>query len=253
MSLAARIRRGEGPVWGGLKRAAKAVLSFHLPSGSAVRPFWRAMYALHVGVREGWIWARRFFWCEPLFRSQCQAVGSRFQMEELPYIQGRGQIVIGDGVRLSGKPMIAFNHLTREPELLIGDGVFVGHLCEFRIGRRISIGRNCLLAGGVSIADYDGHPLGADARRAGQPSRADEIRPVTIGNDVWIGAGAVVLKGVKIGDRAVVGAHAVVTKDVPPDAVVAGNPARVVKDLTRSAIGRELAPADPRLGLSRGS
>ena len=117
---------------------------------------------MHVGLREGWIWARRFFWCEPLFRSQCQAVGSRFQMEELPYIQGRGRIVIGDGVWLSGKPLIAFNHLTHDPELLIGDGTFVGHMCEFRIGRRISVGRHCLLAGGVSIASSS--PSGSNTR-----------------------------------------------------------------------------------------
>ena len=246
MSVVAKIRRGEGPLWGGLKRLAKGVLSFHLPAGGVLRPFWRAMYAVHVGVREGWIWARRFFWCEPLFRSQCQAVGSRFQMEELPYIQGRGRIVIGDGVRLSGKPLIAFNHLTPDPELLIGDGTFVGHMCEFRIGQRISVGRNCLLAGGVSLADYDGHPLDADARRAGEPSRADGIRPITIGDDVWIGAGAVVLKGVTIGHRAVVGAHAVVTKDVPPDTVVAGNPAVVVKDLARSNVRLQVVVADPR-------
>jgi maltose O-acetyltransferase len=52
-----------------------------------------------------------------------------------------------------------------------------------------------------------------------------------IGDDVWVGNGAMILKGVTIGDRAVVAARAVVTKDVPPDTVVAGNPARVVKTL----------------------
>ena len=73
--------------------------------------------------------------------------------------------------------------------------------------------------------------LRADERRSGVTFTADNVLPVTIGNDVWIGHGAVILKGVRIGDRSVVGARAVVTRDVPADTVVAGNPARVVKSL----------------------
>jgi NDP-sugar pyrophosphorylase family protein len=95
-----------------------------------------------------------------------------------------------------------------------------------------------LIAGGVTIADYDGHPLDDVARRAGAPPLASEIKPVTIGDDVWIGQGAVVLKGVKIGDRAIVGAHAVVTRDVPADCVVAGNPSRIIRE-TRIPDGLE--------------
>jgi acetyltransferase-like isoleucine patch superfamily enzyme len=57
------------------------------------------------------------------------------------------------------------------------------------------------------------------------------MRPVVLGDDVWVGAGAVILKGVTVGDGAVVAARAVVTRDVPADTVVAGNPARVVKRL----------------------
>jgi maltose O-acetyltransferase len=61
------------------------------------------------------------------------------------------------------------------------------------------------------------------------------VRPVRIGDDVWIGTGAVILKGVTIGARAIVGAGAVVNRDVPPDVIVAGNPARVVKNLNGEA------------------
>ena len=69
------------------------------------------------------------------------------------------------------------------------------------------------------------------AIESGEPTPPEGIRPVTIGDDVWIGANALILKGVSIGDRAIVGAGAVVTKDVAADVVVAGNPARVVKRL----------------------
>jgi acetyltransferase-like isoleucine patch superfamily enzyme len=232
MSVISRLKRGEGPVWSRLKRAARAVLAFHLPVNGLTRPLWRGLYGLHVFIRESWIWARRFFWNEPLFRSQCASVGSGLWMEELPYLQGQGRIVLGQGVRLSGKPHFAFcNRHYDAPELLIGDGTFVGHLCDFRIARSIRIGEHCLIAGGVTIADYDGHPVDAGSRRDGATSPLAEVRPVEIGDDVWIGHGAVILKGVNIGDRAVIGAHAIVTRDVPSDCIMAGNPARPVRDL----------------------
>ncbi len=233
MSTLTSIKRGQGPVWSRAKRAARAALAFHLPAGGVTRPLWRGLYAVHVVVRESFIWARRFFWNEPLFRSQCSAVGSGFWMEELPYIQGHGRIVIGHGVRFSGKPHIAFcNRHCDAPALSIGDGTFLGHLCDLRIARSLTIGRHCLIAGGVTIADYDGHSLDAAARRSGDTSPLSGVRPVTIGDDVWIGHGAAILKGVTVGDRAVIGSHAIVTRDVPSDCVVAGNPARAVRDLS---------------------
>lgn len=229
MSLISKLRRGEGPVWGRLKRVARAVLSFHLPVNRLSRPLFRLLYWLHVSARETVIWARRFFWNEPLFRSQCERVGERFQMEELPYLQGDGRIVVGSGVRLSGKPSVHFGRPSPDrPELVLGDGTFVGHGCGFHVSRSVRVGRHCLLAGGVQVYDADGHPLDAARRRAGEPTPPEAVASVVIGDDVWVGTGAVILKGVTVGDRAVIGARSVVTKDVPADAVVAGNPARVV-------------------------
>lgn len=240
-----KLRRGEGPVWGRLKRAARAALGFHLPVNGLTRPAFRALYRLHVGVREGWAWAARFFWYEPLFRSQCEAVGTGLWMEVLPYISGSGRIVLGAGVRLSGKSGIGFGRPGPDrPELVIGDGTFVGHGCGFRIGRSIRIGRHCLLAGGVEVWDLDGHPLDAARRRAGESSPPEQIAPVRIGDDVWIGTGALILKGVTIGDRAVVAARAVVTRDVPADVVVAGSPAKVIRTLA--------PPAGPDIGAAPG-
>ena len=236
MSLTSRLKRGQGPLWSRLKWLVRSVLAFHLPVNRITRPMWRGLYALHVLVRETWIWGRRFFWNEPLFRSQCAAVGSGLWMEELPYVQGHGRIALGSGVRLSGKPHLAFcNRYLDDPELSIGDGTFIGHLCDLRIARSIHIGEHCLIAGGVTIADYDGHPLDAASRRRGGTAPLAEIRPVHIGDDVWIGHGATILKGVTVGDRAVIGTGAVVTRDVPSDCVVVGNPARPVKDLTAAS------------------
>ncbi len=71
------------------------------------------------------------------------------------------------------------------------------------------------------------HPLSRKGRRA----RLARALPVVIGDDVWIGGGCVILPGVTIGNNAVIGAGAVVTRDVPPNSVVVGVPARKVKDL----------------------
>lgn len=229
MSLSAKLRRGEGPVFGPLKRCAKCLLSVHIPVNAVTRPFYRLLYRLHVCIRESWIGVKKFLWTEPLFRSQCESVGTGLRMEELPYIAGSGRIVLGERVRLSGQPQISFGR--GDAELAIGDGTFVGHACGFNAGKSIRIGRHCLLATGVLVYDLDGHPLDAERRRAGEPSADDDIKPVVIGDDVWIGTGALILKGVTIGDRAVVAARSVVTADVPADAIVAGNPAKVVRML----------------------
>jgi acetyltransferase-like isoleucine patch superfamily enzyme len=78
------------------------------------------------------------------------------------------------------------------------------------------------------VYDTDFHPLNSAARRAHDTTKISSA-PVRICEDVWIGADATVLKGVTVGARSIVAAGAVVTRDVPPDTVVAGIPARAVK------------------------
>jgi acetyltransferase-like isoleucine patch superfamily enzyme len=199
------------------------------------RPLFRALHALHVGLREGRDWGLRFFWYEPLFRSQCETVGSGLRLDKLPYINGSGRIVLGNNVHLAGKIDIGFSNRLYDPELIIGDDTFIGHGCSLNVARSICIGRHCLIAGSVRLADFDGHPVDADRRRAKEPTPPEGIRPIVIGDDVWIGTQAIILKGVTVGDRSIVAAGAVVTRDVPPDVVVAGNPARVVKHLQPGA------------------
>lgn len=88
---------------------------------------------------------------------------------------------------------------------------------------RVTIGRRCQIAFGVTISDHDFH------RTFDNGIQNPETLPVVIGDGVWIGMNATILKGVTIGDGAIVAAGAVVTRDVPPRAMVAGVPARIIK------------------------
>jgi glycosyltransferase involved in cell wall biosynthesis/acetyltransferase-like isoleucine patch superfamily enzyme len=211
-----------------------SLLRVSVPVNRLTRPFFRALYLAHVFAREALIVALKFFYYEPLFRGQCEKVGRALWMERLPYIVGKGRIVIGDFVRLSGKPSIAFSSkICTDPRLVVGSHTFIGHGARFAVAREIRIGEHCYIAGGTVVSDNDGHPLDHLERRAGQPPGKEDARPVVIGDDVWIGREAVILKGVTIGDRAVIGTRAVVTRDVPEDTIVAGNPAREIRKVTR--------------------
>jgi len=230
MSIGGRLRKGEGPFWRNAKSAAKWILTWHVPVAGPSKVLFSGGYKIHVGVREFLAWVLRFFYFEPLFRSRCASVGSGLYMERLPYMQGAGVIRLGDNVRLSGKSTFGFSQRhTNDPTLMIGNDVFIGHGCAFDIAERIEIGDHCFVASGVRMADFDGHPLDAAARRRHQPTPAESVRPIKIGNDVWIGEGAAILKGVELGDRVIVGTRAVVTRSVPADSIVAGNPARVIR------------------------
>lgn len=90
----------------------------------------------------------------------------------------------------------------------------------------ITIGEDCQIGPGVQLLTPT-HPLEPEPRR----DKLEAARPITIGDNVWIGGGALVLPGVTIGDDSVIGAGAVVTKDVPANVVAVGNPARPVRSL----------------------
>lgn len=109
-------------------------------------------------------------------------------------------------------------------EITIGRNVFINYNCVMLDCAPIIIGDNTLIGPNVGLYAAS-HPLSPERRLAGNCWAAG----ITIGKNVWIGGSAVILPGVTIGDNAVVGAGSVVTKDVPKNAVVAGNPAKLVK------------------------
>jgi acetyltransferase-like isoleucine patch superfamily enzyme len=105
--------------------------------------------------------------------------------------------------------------------LTLGRNVFINMACRFQDAGGITIGDGSLIGHGCTLTTLN-HAVDPDRRADMVPA------PVTIGRNVWLGAAVTVVPGVTIGDGSVVGAGAVVTKDVPPDTIVAGVPARVI-------------------------
>jgi maltose O-acetyltransferase len=108
----------------------------------------------------------------------------------------------------------------------IGANTFVNYGCVVLDVVPVHIGAHCQLASNVQLLAAT-HPLDADERRAGW----EYGKPITIGDNVWLGGGVIVCPGVTIGDDTVVGAGAVVTRDLPAGVVAVGNPARVLRNI----------------------
>ena len=109
----------------------------------------------------------------------------------------------------------------------VGKNFFANYNCTILDVGTVTIGDNCQMAPNVAIYTA-GHPLHPDTRRTAWEYGI----PVTIGHDVWLGGSVVVCPGVTIGDNVVIGAGSVVTKDIPSNCVAAGNPCRVIREIT---------------------
>ena len=111
--------------------------------------------------------------------------------------------------------------------ITVGKNFYANSYCTIIDVAPVKIGDNVMLGPNVQIITA-GHPIHPDSRN----SKYEYGMPITIGDNVWIGAGAIILPGVNIGNNTVIGAGAVVTKDIPDGVVVAGNPCRILKEIT---------------------
>lgn len=204
--------------------------------GMRTRWLYDALFQLDYLSREAFEWARRSLFATPLFLSQCVCHGTDIAVEQVPEISGPCRIELGSRIRFGGK-IFVLTPPDGSPILSIGDGVFVGHRTTFAVARRIEIGRFTSIGAGSHIADTEAYGYYHRNRTSWDvPARDGAADEVVIEDNVQIGDSCHVLKGVRIGARSVVGAGSVVRASVPPDAVVMGNPARVVK---------RMAPAPP--------
>ena len=132
---------------------------------------------------------------------------------------------VGAGARIEAPFQCAYAH-----NIHLGEGAYLNFGCVILDHAPVRIGRASMLGPHVQIYTVE-HHREAGPRRAGM----EICRPVTIGDDVWIGGGAIILSGVSISDGAIVGAGAVVTRDVAAGTVVAGNPARPITGGARNS------------------
>jgi acetyltransferase-like isoleucine patch superfamily enzyme len=212
------------------------VRNFTLPAPRAVL---RPLLWSYLGLRSVSFWLQRVLISEPLFKAYCTSCGKGVRTGIfIHWIQGNGELIVGDDVVMDGKSSISFGaRFCERPRLSIGSRTIVGHNCILTVAQEVSIGSDCLIASDTFIFDSSGHPADPAARLAKLPPAPEEIRPVKIGNNVWIGRRATICPGVTIGDGSVVSSGAVVTSDVPPYTLVAGNPARRVGSLTPPGSG----------------
>ncbi|TNJ26651.1 Maltose O-acetyltransferase [Giardia muris] len=143
-----------------------------------------------------------------------------------------------------------------ETDARINSPFYCDYGTQIRLGRHCYMNVGCTLldSGSITIGDHclfgphtqlytSSHPFDPEMRRADLETAA----PIVIGDDVWLGGGVIVCPGVTIGARSVVGAGSVVTRDIPPDSLYAGNPARFIRSFVQTpppdTLGQEGAPS----------
>jgi maltose O-acetyltransferase len=144
------------------------------------------------------------------------------RLEGRARVLGKGAIVFGNRVRLTGTTVPLEFAAWRGGRIDIGDGTFINYGTSISAHALISIGRDCNIGQYTIINDNDYHDI-EDHTRVPPP------QPVILEDRVWLGARVIVLKGVRIGHDAAIGAGSVVTHDIPPRSVAVGMPARVVR------------------------
>ncbi|MCZ6830150.1 MAG: acyltransferase [Gammaproteobacteria bacterium] len=186
-----------------------------------LRPYW---------VKKVYLRFRQWY-AEHFLRPACDSLGPHHTIMKPWYVSIDGpNINIGKCVTIIGEPSkrVKLGVWGRDPEsgrITVGDYVLISPGTRISASDEIVIGDSVMIANSVYITDSDWHGI------YDRTERSEKVTPVHIGDNVWLGDHCVILKGVSIGENSVVGANAVVSRDVPPNMVVAGNPAHVVREL----------------------
>jgi len=157
-------------------------------------------------------------------------LGTRLKLDGIAFIGPRVVLQIGKDASIELGRWSWLGHGTKlrchEGLVSIGAKTVMGQECTISAFQHVKIGRECVIADRVMFIDFDHGVVEVE-----RPIRLQGIykRDVNVGNNVWIGYGACILRGVTVGDNAIIGTNSVVTKDVPANAVVAGLPARVIR------------------------
>jgi acetyltransferase-like isoleucine patch superfamily enzyme len=175
-----------------------------------------------------WLFRSAYRWLSGrVYLRKCYSVGSRVSVRGRVRVDANGTICVGNDVRIHSH--LCRTQLSTGPgaQLAIGDETFINHGVALSARQSVTIGKRCQIAPHVTVLDSDYH--GVDDRDGGE-----KCAPVSIADDVWLGTRAIVLRGVSIGKGSVVAAGAVVTKDVPPNTLVGGVPAKELRKISEN-------------------
>ncbi|MDH5833913.1 acyltransferase [Luteimonas kalidii] len=232
------------PLAANLRALRRGLRDFTLPAPRVlVLPYlW-----LFLGLRALVFGARRLLVAEPLFKAYCTRLGRHVTTGiYVPWIQGKGDLEVGDHVHISGKLSVTFAaRFVARPRLRIGARTDIAHDCRIVVGKEVTIGEGVEIAGGVTIRDSGGHPADPARRAAGAPPDEADVKPVAIHDNAWIGSQVLILPGSVIGEGSIISAHSVVAGTVAPYTIVAGNPARRIGTLTPPPDRAHLVTAAP--------
>ncbi len=222
-----KIRRRESPFYRALYQTGKRLMRMDVPIPPSIL---HSLHTLDSGRKQTWDQLALALYYRPLLRSLCTSCGKNLLLERpiLPHISGDLRLHVGDDCCFCGSGVFMANKLFDDPTIIIGDRTYVGFGLLARVAKKISIGSEVLISDGCSISDNPGHRIAAD-QRIDHPPEPSQVKPVVIEDQTWLGARSIIMPGVTIGRGSVVGAGSVVTKDVPPDCLAVGNPAKVVR------------------------
>jgi len=227
-----KIKRAETPFFALLNRTAKGILRFNLPSIKCIHlPLYYVTRFIQVVGNNLF----RKLWSIPVFAARCNKVGKGLSLPNgIPYvIGGHLKFFLGDDVTIY-RSTIGSSKVFDEPKLKVGNRSSIGYGTVISVAQEVKIGDDCMIAPHCIIMDNDDHPLNPLKRLKKEPVGPEDIKPVLIGNNVWIGAYSTILKGATIGDNSVIATHSVITRDVLPNCVYAGYPARpTVRDIDK--------------------
>ena len=199
----------------------------------------RILNVVHYPNYMRLLWWKTYAIWRLRMRGVSMGVSVRLLGSPIVSLKKGSNIVLGDRVVLcsnSDYTALGVNHpvilrtLTRGAEITIGNdvGISGATICA---AEGITIGEQCLIGANVTIVDTDFHqPHPMNRRYSNEPSNV-RTSAVNIGRNVFIGMGSIILKGVMIGENSIIGAGSVVSRNVPPNSVVAGNPAVVIKQI----------------------
>ena len=158
-----------------------------------------------------------------MLRLRGASVAPKTRVDRFFYLENPAGLTTGPRTYIEQNVTIKI--VTAGGQVILGERVFIGRNSTLDVSSRLRIGARSLVAPGCFITDHN-HGVVADKRIVDQGIESD---PVEIGDDVWIGANACILPGVRIGDGAVIGAGAVVTGDIPAFSIAVGVPAKVIR------------------------